>query len=765
VKSSNAVGEDRRRGGSTPILGADLAASLHCALREALYGLDAVTAIVHLLNEDRTELRAAMLVGTAPSLFTVPARMALDGPYAAARALAAGGTAVVLDPDPRSRNDRDAPPYPYVAVAVPVATANHRFGALTVLRLETRGRCEAADCVRLEDIGAGLAVALAGLAEGGAVIEAGHMPVLVYAVGADAAASPPDWGVPGVPGSAGVSLMYPLRQLADMLNQATTMDQVVRAARFCLMTPFRADALVLASAGEGRLWVLGHSGTSSGIVRTLHGSELYERTPAADAAVRGRPRFIPGNGPHAAGPDGAGDGSGTDVYLPLIAGGNVIGIHREWRKEAVGVCCLSFTGNRRFLPEERVVLTMMAGLLGAAVERVELSRRQHALAECIQRRLLPPTLSELPRLTSTARYRPATATSGVGGDWYDVIVLPHDRVVLVVGDVEGHAIESAALMGQVRSAVVAYATEGHPPAVVVDRTSRLLAELRAELLVTCCVVALDTADGMAEVALAGHPAPLVRGSDGGVGILEAPANVPMGVAQPWPYRAREHTLEPGALLMLYSNGLLDRCASDLEAAAAELLGSGGSEAGADLEQLADRLIGDVRDPLQRRDDAVLLLARWEGCEGGNVPRTAQLHIQRRDLRGVGTAREFVDDRLRSWGLAEMSDDLQLIVSEIVTNALIHAGSEVDVRLRGFADRVRLEVRDSDSNPPVPSPVSLTEEGNARAEHGRGLFIVEALASAWDSSPNGRGKTVWLDVPIPGIEAARGPEPVEAAGGA
>ncbi|MGW3248517.1 ATP-binding SpoIIE family protein phosphatase [Streptomyces sp. NPDC001070] len=759
MKSSDAVGEDRRQCESVPILGADLAAILHCALREALYGLDAVTAVVHLLNEDRTELRAAMLVGTAPSLFTVPARMALDDPSAAARALAAGGAAVVLDPDPRSRNDRDAPPYPYVAVAVPVATATHRFGALTVLRLETRGPCEPADCLRLEEIGTGLAAALAGLAEGGAAIEAGHMPVLVHAVGAAAAASTPDWGVPGVPGSAGVSLMYPLRQLADLLNQATTMDQVVRAARFCLMAPFRADALVLASAGEGRLWVLGHSGTSSGIVRTLHGSELYERTPAADAAVRGRPRFIPGNGSHAAGPDGTGDGSGTDVYLPLITGGNVIGIHRERRKEAVGVCCLSFTGTREFPPEERVVLTMMAGLLGAAVERVELSRGQRALAECLQRRLLPPTLSELPRLTSTARYRPATATSGVGGDWYDVIALPRDRVVLVVGDVEGHAIESAAVMGQVRSAVVAYATEGHPPAVVVDRTSRLLAELRAELLVTCCVVALDTADGMAEVALAGHPAPLVRGSDGGVGILEAPANVPMGVAQPWPYRAREHTLEPGALLMLYSNGLLDRCASDPEAAAAELLGSGGGAgAGADLEQLADRLIDDARDPLQRRDDAVLLLARWEGCEGGNVPRTAHLHIQRRDLRGVGTARGFVDDRLRSWGLAEISDDLQLIVSEIVTNALIHAGSDVDVRLRGFADRVRLEVRDSDSNPPVPSPVSLTEEGSARAEHGRGLFIVEALASAWDSSPNGRGKTVWLDVPIPGIEAAGGIEP-------
>jgi anti-sigma regulatory factor (Ser/Thr protein kinase) len=108
----------------------------------------------------------------------------------------------------------------------------------------------------------------------------------------------------------------------------------------------------------------------------------------------------------------------------------------------------------------------------------------------------------------------------------------------------------------------------------------------------------------------------------------------------------------------------------------------------------------------------------------------------------------VDDRLNSWGLAEVSDTLRLIVSEIVTNALIHAGSDVDVRLRAFADHVRLEVRDSDSNPPVPSPLALSEEENARAEHGRGLLIVEALSGQWNTSPNGRGKTVWLDVAVP-----------------
>ncbi|MET8331318.1 SpoIIE family protein phosphatase [Streptomyces sp. NPDC005181] len=747
MTSSSTVGEHRRRGGSTRIRGTDLAAVLHCALREAMYRLDVVAAAVYLLDGDRTELRAAMIGGGPPSLFTLPGRMDLDAPYASARALASGRATVLVDPDPAEVDQQHVLPYPYVAISAPVITAHHRFGAITVLRLETQGDCEAADCTGLKEIGAELAMALAELAGSGAAITPGHMPMLVPIFNPDTSVCTPGWGMSGVPGSAGASLMYPLRRLADMLNQATTMDHIVGAARHCVMSPFRAQALVLASAGEGRLWVLGQSGASSGMVRNLHGARLDARTPAAEA-VRGRPLFISGCRPSAADSDWPGSESEAEAYLPLIGSRHVIDLPLIGSRNVIGVCCLSFKGPRGFPPEERAVLSMMAGTLGAAVERVQLSTKQHEAAEYLQRRLLPTTLSELPRLTTTARYRPATVTSQVGGDWYDVIKLPGERVALIVGDVEGHAMESAAVMGQVRTAVVAYATEGHRPAAVIDRTGRLLAELGTELLVTCCVVALDTADGMAEVALAGHPEPLVQRPDGSIGSLEAPANVPLGVVMPDAYRGCEHTLEPGSVLMLYSNGLVDWNATDPGSGARALLGSSSREAGSDLEQLADHLIAEVSSPHQRRDDAVLLFARYEGAAGKGVTRTGSLHIQRRDLHGVKAARSFVDDRLRSWGLAEMSNALQLIVSEIVTNALIHAGSDVDIRLRAFADRVRLEVRDSDSNPPVPSPLALSEEENAEAEHGRGLLIVEALAGLWNSSPNGRGKTVSLDVPIP-----------------
>ncbi|MFD7405994.1 SpoIIE family protein phosphatase [Streptomyces sp. NPDC059866] len=726
--------------------GTELAEVLHRAARKARQQLRAVAAAVYLLDERRGELRLALAGGSPPSFFTFPGRMGLDSTAATARAWKSGRAAVLMDPDPADPAQKHALPYPYAAASAPVTVGDRRFGALTVLRLETGGSYSPADRAALEDIGGELARALRKLVDDGVTVAAGPMPMLVPPdADVDTSVRTPGWGVRSVPGSAGTSMMYPLRRLADLLNRATTMDDVVGAAQYWVMSPLRARALVLVSASEGRLWVLGHSGDSSDLVRGLHGAGLDERIPAAEA-FRGRPLFICDDelsGPGLLNPDRP----RTEAYLPLTGDGQFVDLPLSGSRQVVGVCCLTFSGTRDFPPEERALLGMMSGLLGAAVERVELSARQRAVAECLQRFLLPSQLPNPPRLAITARYRPAGVTSQVGGDWYDVITLPGDRAVLVVGDVEGHTMESAAVMGQVRTAMASYATEGHRPSAVIDRTGGLLATLGTDLTMTCCVVALDTMDGTAEVALAGHPAPLVRAPDGSIRVLNAPANVPLGVSTADPYQGREHTLESGSVLMLYTNGLADWHSADPQACAQTLLGSGDSGSTPDLEQLADLIITEVCPAQQRRDDAAVLLALYEGARGEGEPRVAGLHIQRRDLRGVRTARMFVHEHLGSWGLQDMSDALELVVSEIVTNALIHAGSDVDVRLRAFADHLRLEVRDSDSNPPIPSPLSLTEEENARAEHGRGMLIVESLVGEWNSSPNGQGKTVSLDLPI------------------
>ncbi|MET9874674.1 SpoIIE family protein phosphatase [Actinacidiphila glaucinigra] len=744
MTSNSALGEHRREGGPARTDGRGLEEVLHGGVREALFRMDAVSAAVYLLSRDASEVRAAMIAGSPPSCYTMPCRMSMDMPRASTRAVATGKVAVLPDPDPAEEDQTYALPYPYAALAAPVTAGGRRFGALTVLRLESHGGFGPTDRRVLQEIADALATDLAGLARAGTAVMAGPTPALVPVF--HSSIRTPGWGVRGVPGSAGASLMYPLRHFAERLNQTTTVDDLIAAALDSIMSPFGARALVLASVGAGRLWVLGHSGPSSAMVRALHGARLGARTPAVEA-VRGHALFLPGGPPPDSGSGGQDAGPPGEAYLPLVVGGRSVAVASEVHPHVVGVCCLEFAGPREFPPEERTVLSMMAGMLGAAVERVELGTRQREVAEHLQRRLLPSGLSELPGLATTARYRPAVTTVQVGGDWYDVIKVSDERMVLVVGDVEGHDLDSAAVMGQARTALISYATEGHRPAVVIDRTGRLLAGLGTEQLVTCCVVALDTGDGTAEVALAGHPAPLVRRPDGGVGTLDAPANLPLGVTARHAYRSCEHTLSPGSVLMLYSNGLTDSATRDPGTCAEDLLRAGGREAGADLERLADRLVAEVSGARWRRDDAVLLLARYEGAVGRGAPRTASLHVQRRDLHGVKAARAFVDRQLRSWELTGLSETLQLIASEIVTNALVHAGSDVDVRLRAFEDHVRLEVRDSDGNPPVPSPLALDAERNAEAEHGRGLLIVEALAGQWNTSPNGRGKTVSLDLPI------------------
>ncbi|MGW2034660.1 ATP-binding SpoIIE family protein phosphatase [Streptomyces sp. NPDC001811] len=748
---------DGRGPGSAGVLGDELTALLHRAVHQAAHRLHAVTAAVYLLTPDGGELRAAMIGGSPPSMLTLPGRMKLDSPYASARALAGQRLAFLAEPDPLAEPESGALAYPYTVASVALEAEGRRFGSLTVLRTEDSGDYGGTDRRELARIGDRLAVLLAALHARGAMITPGSLPVLVPVFGTEPPAAAGEQvavrGVPDVPGSAGMTLLYALQRMTEMLNRATTMEDVVGVAEFCVMAPMRARALALTSAAEGRLWVLGHSGDSADLVGELHGGALHAGTPAA-RAMRGRALFVPGSagapaagrvpdagpGHRSSGVPGDGDGRHAASYLPLVGSRHVVDLPMTGTAPVVGVCCLSFDGPRTFPPEERAVLTMMAGLLGAAVQRIQLGAARQMLAEGMQRRLLPADLPEAPRLPTTARYRPAQAASEAGGDWYDVITMPDDRVMLVIGDVEGHTLESAAVMGQLRTSVAAYATEGHGPAALLERTDRLLPRLGTDLLATCCVVAVDTGTGVAEVALAGHPAPLVRLSDGTVRPLWAPANVPLGLHGRTPYRSQEHTLPPGAVLVLYSDGVHEPDRDDIGAR----LGAGG--AGTDLETLADRLLAGTPG---RRDDAALLLARYEGADDSAAPRTARFHVHRRDLRAVREARGFVHECLYEWGLADLSDDLELITSELVTNALIHAGSDVDVRLRASGHRVRLEVRDSDSDPPVPTAYSLTEEGSARAEHGRGLYLVDALAHTWHTSPSGRGKTVWLEMDIPG----------------
>jgi anti-sigma regulatory factor (Ser/Thr protein kinase) len=424
-------------------------------------------------------------------------------------------------------------------------------------------------------------------------------------------------------------------------------------------------------------------------------------------------------------------------YFPLVFGGRT-----------VGCCTIEFTAAQQPLSAvETALLTLMLEQVAQSLGRARSHEVEHVLTRRIQRSLLPGSPPHIPEAVTTARYFSATEGVAVGGDWYDVLNLPEGRIGLVVGDVEGHNLDATALMGQLRSVVRAYAAEGHDPAIVLERSNRLLSGLDTGLFATCCCVWVDVATGAARIASAGHPGPFLgHGRD--VVRPELEVGPPLGVDARATYRDAVVELCPGSVTALFTDGLLNARRLGYEAALQQLADLLADNSGEELEVLADAMVGGYRSQEALGDDAALVLMRYEGGPSHDRARVARMSVQRHDLHGVGHARRFLEGVLRGWDLLSALDDLEILVSEVVTNALIHAHSEVDLRLRAYPDRIRVEVRDSDPYPPVPTALLDDEARNVEAESGRGLLIVEALASAWGSSPAGRGKTTWFEIGVP-----------------
>ncbi|SEN16283.1 SpoIIE family protein phosphatase [Actinacidiphila rubida] len=744
---------------SDPAAEARLSEVLLPPLTECVAATGAVAGIVYLAEPDGSQLRAVVIEGAVPFVFGVPDAMSTDGPYASATAWRTGEFTVVGEPAPEP-GDPASPrviPLPYSAASVPLARDGRRYGALTVMGLPVPGddwTLSPSQQAHLLAIGDRLTRRLDALAAGGVAVAPGPSVLLVPSPGGTdeaGATGVARWygavddgaghdgggaleGAARYGGPSGaarsLSLMYLVHKLSARLTKVTGLAEITPAVVERVMRPFRARGVIIGHITDGRLWVVGSEGTHSSVVREMHGSGVTAGTPWADAALTLFPKFFANRAalhrryPGTFDGDPLGDGW---AFLPLCVA-----------DRAVGVCCLSFAGERELDAQEQAVLMMLADLVAATLERARLGAYEHVLAETLQRMLLPRELTALPGVVTTARYVPARRQAGLGGDWYDVLQVPDGRIGLIVGDVEGHNIDSAIVMGQLRSAVMAYAKEGHDPAAVLERAGRLLSDLDTDLIASCCIAFLNIEDGVLETALAGHPAPLLRDPDGRLEFLDVVPGVPLGVT-PASGTNTSTVLRPGATLMLYTDGMHLAATGDLPAAALELL----TTTDADLEELADRLVDTAVDG---HDDLALLLAHYEGGVAGASRRIEQMEIPRHDLRGVADARRFVRKCLERWDSPEISEALEMIASEAVTNALIHADSDVGLRLREYDDHVRLEVRDSDAHPPLPSALSVSEEEEqAQAEHGRGLVIVDSIATAWGSSPHGRGKTVWMEM--------------------
>ncbi|MFD6287077.1 SpoIIE family protein phosphatase [Streptomyces sp. NPDC060205] len=711
--------------------------------------LQVSTSTIYLLTRDGRNLAAAVSIDS-PLGFTVFAGMSVDDVWhSSARAYRTDELVVLGDADIQKLLRAEPAmvlhaPFPMTAVSVPLRTSDHRFGAVTLRWIPPRS-ISAEELRHVTAAADDLARALEVLGEQGASTEAPRVPVFVpaYDAGSEPVAVQADeltWNEhTSGSATAGSTFLYQLLELASELTGAARLRDVVAAAWAQVAYPFGGRAMMLCLTENEKLRTVGSAGFSEEAVRGVNGLSLSWSTPETDTVTKVEPMFFEtAQELQAAYPGLERDEAGeTWAFLPLITNGR-----------AVGCCSLCFDRPRRLSFGERALLMIMMGQVGQSLERARAYEVEHTLSKGLQQALLPRHLPHLAEVEITARYLPATTGADVGGDWYDVVVLPGRAVGFVIGDVEGHSLEAAGTMGQIRTAVRSYAAEGHDPATVLSRSNHLMIELDTDRFATCCCLWLDLARGTALLASAGHHPPAITGPGGLIALPKLSVGLPLGIEPGTLYAQTEIELPPGGICALYTDGLLDVRQAGPDRAAERLRRQLSEVRECNLEVVADRIIGDSGPEAFREDDAALLLLRYEGVRQAAHRRVARISVQRHDLQGVGHMRHLLRDLLREWELSTLLDELELLASEVVTNALIHAHSEVDVRLREYPDRLRVEVRDSDPHPPVPVTfVGTDQPGNEEAESGRGLLIVDAVASAWGSSPAGRGKTTWFELGI------------------
>ena len=519
-----------------------------------------------------------------------------------------------------------------------------------------------------------------------------------------------------------------VQRLAAALATAVTVRDVGKAVVAALRRPLRADRIALAELEGERLVV-----TVLDPPEPEDWPELWRaewRTEWPDAPVRTMPTLAAAlrEGRAAIWPAGspletalAEVGPGGLAVLPLPAGNRM-----------VGACLIGWDTPHDFGPDERALLTAAAGLAGQALMRARAFDAEHELVGMLQRQLLPRRLPRLPGAIAVARYLPSTAGLELGGDWYDVIPLPDNHVALVIGDVQGHSAGAATLMGQLRTALRAYAVEGHPPDVVVSHANRLLMDMETDLFATCCYVDVDLEQGSAWCVRAGHLPPVLRHPDGSTEIAEAEGGPPLGVVRQSDFPMSPLRLRRGTLVALTTDGLVESPESDIDEGMERFAGQLSAADPTPLGPVADALLGKA----PRSDDVALLLMRYDGMASRPLRESWTVW---RVPQAVGHARRFTRRTLRSWGVTADMDAALLVVSELVTNALVHTEGQVRLDITLVNDRLRLAV--ADASPRTPAKPTSIGWG---ATGGRGILLVEAVSAAWGTLPVSGGKQVWAE---------------------
>nr|WP_128376328.1 SpoIIE family protein phosphatase/ATP-binding protein [Streptomyces cavernae] len=418
--------------------------------------------------------------------------------------------------------------------------------------------------------------------------------------------------------------------------------------------------------------------------------------------------------------------------VPLRVGGVVLGIASFWRSQQAD----PFDEDDLSLAEELVTRAAVS------IDNARRYTREHTMAVTLQRSLLPRSLPEQNALDVAYRYLPAEA--GVGGDWFDVLPLPGARVALVVGDVVGHGLHAAATMGRLRTAVHNFSALDLPPDELLGHLDELVARIDQDEAeagagapitgATCLYAIYDPSTRRCTIARAGHPPPAVVRPDGAVEFPEVPGGPPLGLGG-LPFETADLGLAEDSRLVLYTDGLIEDRERDIDVGL-DLLRSALARADRSPEDTCREVLQALL-PARQTDDVALIVA---GTRGLGADRIADWHVPS-DPAAVAEVRASVARRLQAWGLDDLAFTTELILSELVTNAIRYGGAPIRVRL--LLDRNLIcEVTDHSSTSPHLRYAATTDEG------GRGLFLVSQLSERWGTRYMPDGKIIWAEQSLP-----------------
>ncbi|MCX5561888.1 SpoIIE family protein phosphatase [Streptomyces sp. NBC_00038] len=423
---------------------------------------------------------------------------------------------------------------------------------------------------------------------------------------------------------------------------------------------------------------------------------------------------------------------------PLITHRSMLVVPLKARNVVLGFMILLRHPERvEFNDMDRVTGAELAARAGLVLDNARMYTYQESVAETLQDSMLPHIAPRMAGCDIATRYLPGTLLGRVGGDWFDSVKLPGSRTALVVGDVMGHGLNSAAMMGQLRTAVQTMAALDLPPAQLLRNLDDLAQRLGDNYLATCLYAVYDPIAGELHIANAGHiPPVIVRAENGHSDLLDLPTGAPIGVGGV-PFEAVRVPVAPGDRLVMCTDGLVEVRGEDIGVGLATLCESAAHPA-ASMDDACDTIIRALNTRGGRKDDVALLMARLNGIEPEDV---AEWRLALDPIE-AGRARAVVREQLHVWGLTALADPAALLADELVTNAVRHARSRRIVLRLVRGETLLCEVDDDDHT--LPTLLSAGPDD----EFGRGLRVVSRLAREWGTSRTSAGKTVWFELTLP-----------------